>query len=782
MDYGPFLSYSVLPPAKSAKRTETKESDAKKEDGKKADPISDGKDTGTKPAAKTEEKYVDGFIAIKGISVHVGNNSTVCFDTDTLNLAAGWTGGFLDIRKTNLDNARGDTAASVPVPLQFGAGTGPGWAQGDSFADTRPRDGGPLPPEWAHYRGLYRNGQKVVFSYTVGKAEVLESDGTVATGGHVAFARTIRLGASAQPQRVNICELKGATGGVIPLATLAAAGATATGPANTSAAGLSLNGNDTLAAVVGAPAGAVLAVSEGSRVQLNLPALAAPAIFKIVIATVPGAHRAEFSDLLKSAATVEDPEPLCHGGPALWEKPVVTEGKLSSDTKSGYVVDTAKLPDDNPWKSWIRLSGVDFFPDGRAAVCTWNGDVWIVSGLDDTLGHVTWKRFAAGMYEPLGLKIYDNQIYVIGRDQITRLLDLNNDGEADFYENFCNAWPASPIYHAFNFDLQADSKGNFYFTTTGNQAFPWMRMKGDVIKVPKYGGTCEVLATGLRAPNGMGVGPNDEITTSDNQGNWTPVDRINIVKPGGFYGFVVDPRREVKGHPVPVPDHYDPPLCWIRYPKPDNSAGGQVWASKNWGPLSDHMLCTSYGQSDLMAVLQETVDGVAQGGVVKLPLKFDAGIMRGRVNPKDGQLWVCGLKGWQTNSAMESCLQRVRYTGKPANVPTALHILPAAISITFSDPLDQQLAADEQSYGIEEWNYHWTSTYGSPEFKLSDPKAKGHDEVPVKSVKVSPDRKTVTLETGPLKPVMQMAIEMHLKSGDGKDMEWEIDNTINKVP
>ena len=30
--------------------------------------------------------------------------------------------------------------------------------------------------------------------------------------------------------------------------------------------------------------------------------------------------------------------------------------------------------------------------------------------------------------------------------------------------------------------------------------------------------------------------------------------------------------------------------------------------------------------------------------------------------------------------------------------------------------------------------------------------------------------------------LMQGAIEMHLRTADGTDIEWEIDNTINKVP
>ncbi len=712
----------------------------------------------------------------------MGNDSAVCFDTDTLSLAGGWIGGFLDLRRCNLDNAKGELPAIVPSPLQFSTNTDPGWAKGGTFVDPRPSDGGPLPVDWAHYRGLYRHGDQVVFSYTVGQTDVLELDGSIADAGHVAFTRTLRMNTAADAtQAMNVCELRGATAGIVPLTDLSRAGGAGSGGAESSAAVLSRAGNDTIVAVLHPPKGAILDVSDSFRVQLKFPlGKTGPVTFKVLIATLPKASRTHFANLLKMAATVEDPEKLCHGGPSRWPRPIITQGTRAAD-KAAYVVDTVAMPDDNPWQAWMRASGFDFFSDGRAAVCTWNGDVWIASGLGDTLSHVTWRRFAAGLYEALGLKIVNDEIYVLGRDQITRLHDLDGDGEADYYENFCNAWPASPVYHAFNLDLQADSKGNFYFTTCGNAAALNMRMKGVILKVPKEGGRAEIVCHGLRAANGLGMGPGDELVCSDNQGHWTPVDRINWIAPGGFYGYVCDPRRLAKGQVVPVPDHFEPPLCWIRYPNPDNSAGALAWAGKSWGPLSGQLLCTSYGKSTLLAVLQEEVDGVHQGGVVKLPLKFDAGIMRARVNPRDGQVWVSGLKGWQTNASRDGCLQRVRYTGKAANMPIGLHVLPTGLSITFSDALDPELAVDEGSYSVSQWTYHWTSAYGSPEFKASLPNIKGRDEVPIKSVKLSADHKTVTLETSPLKPVMQMAIEMHLKAADGTDIAWEIDNTINRV-
>ena len=134
-----------------------------------------------------------------------------------------------------------------------------------------------------------------------------------------------------------------------------------------------------------------------------------------------------------------------------------------------YVVDTLTAPDDNPWKSYLRFSGHDFFKNGNAAICSISGDVWIVSGIDAKLEHLRWKRFATGLFQPLGLRIVDDVVYVLGRDQITRLRDLNGDGEADFYENFNNDCKVTPGGHEFATCLETDPKAT---STTPSAATP----------------------------------------------------------------------------------------------------------------------------------------------------------------------------------------------------------------------------------------------------------------------------------------------------------------------
>ena len=124
----------------------------------------------------------------------------------------------------------------------------------------------------------------------------------------------------------------------------------------------------------------------------------------------------------------------------------------------------------------------------------------------------------------------------------------------------------------------------------------------------------------------------------------------------------------------------------------------------------------------------------------------------------------------------------MRYTGKPADAPLELHVKKNGIAISFTDPLDRASATDEQNYTIEQWNYRWTSDYGSKDYSVAAPNQIGHDPLAIKSITLSSDAKTVFLQIPDLKPVMQMKIKFSLQAADGSPIKQEIHNTINRLP
>jgi hypothetical protein len=610
---------------------------------------------------------------------------------------------------------------------------------------------------------------EVVLSYTVHGTKIFEHPSSVATNGQVAFVRTFKIEKTKSDLALLVLDVESSSARQEHGNWILQTG----------------NGHTTAIAAIDLPRGGRLELVDQTRLVLRLPKKTPATTFKIVLWSGGEKEIGSFSALTRLAIGKPFLADFKKGGPPRWPQQVVTRGVLeTSRTPDGaYVTDSLTPPMDNPWKRRVRFGGLDFFSDGKsAALCTWDGDIWIVSGIDDRLEQLRWRRFASGMYETLGLKIVKDIIYTSGRDQITRYHDLNKDGEADFYENFNNHVTSTEGFHEFLFDLQTDAQGNFYFAKAGpvrpgGSGFEKISAHaGTLCKVSKDGRKLEVVATGFRAPNGIGVGPKGELTCGDNEGTWMPTCPVNWIKPGGFYGV------EQLAHKHPVPP-FNPPMLWLSRHGWDNSGGGQVWVtSSKWGPFEGELLHCSYGECALYLIMKQSVGDLMQGAAVRFPLKFTSSAMRPKFNPKDGQLYVAGLQGWQTKAVKASGLDRIRYTGKPVYSVAEMKVDQPGVHLTFTQPLDLKEASDVQNYSVRCWNYDRSEKYGSPELSVANPAKRSRDSWELKGAHVSADGKTITLELPELKPVMQMEINYEIKARDGTAIKQAIQNTIHVVP
>ncbi len=438
------------------------------------------------------------------------------------------------------------------------------------------------------------------------------------------------------------------------------------------------------------------------------------------------------------------------GGKPQWPRAIPTGGTVNSTSNNAYVVDTIRVPFQNPWKAPMFIGDHDFLPDGSALLCTMQGDVWHVTGLDDTLKNVTWRRFASGLHQPLGLMVVDGLAYVLGRDQITRLKDVDGDGEADAYECFSNAYETSPAGHDFICGLQRDANGRFY-TASGKQG---------ILRISEDGKTVDVIATGFRNPDGLGLSPEGLVTVPSSEGDWVSASMVSEIKEGSHYGY-------------PGPKNgKTPELPMIYMPRGlDNSSGGQVWVtSDRFGPLKGQLLHLSFGAGTAYVLLRDRVDGQAQAAAVPLPVEFLSGAHRGRFSPKDGQLYVSGMAGWGSYTPDDGSFQRVRYTGKPATLPVSWHATENGMLITFSGPIDAAVVRRTGSLFAQCWNYRYGPQYGSPEFAPSHPGTPGHDPVPIRSAHVLADGRTLFVEMPDIQPVNQLHMRLKVDSGPAAEL------------
>jgi hypothetical protein len=724
------------------------------------------------PAKKFSVQVSKDNIAYKGLAVRLdpglggvaSGSEFMMFDTDTLRWAGGWTGpGFVDWKGIAL-NGQHEIHPSRIGDLMFHNPVAPGWGHPDDgrFDDERVvgRDGlryGPLATDWGKWNGHYIHGNRVILSYRIGDTEILEMPGMIGPDGARVMTRTLNIGARKTALVIRVAASRNET--IIVSDSPGVPGHVGFNEAET---------NDKRYFAVASEKPGFGFAMVGGFIVLQIPAGETP----INLTALVGPKHESFFETVNSVKDIPDLSQYTNGGPAHWPEILETNG-VSGSNDGPYAVDAITHPADNPYRAWLRFSGFDFFEDdSKAAISTWNGDIWLVSGIGESLENIKWQRIASGMFQPLGIKIVDGDIYAVCRDQITILRDLNGDGETDFYENFNSDHQVTEHFHEFALDLKQGIDGDFYYTKGGRHGADSITPNhGTLIRVSRDGTKSEFVANGFRAPNGLGLSPAGDMLVADNQGHWIPANRINWIKPGGFYGYMWG------YHEGQTINGFDEPLAWI-HPSVDRSPGTFAWVPDyRWGPLKDKIISASYGMGQIFHVFHEEIDGIRQGGVVKFPLEFNTGVTRAAFRPRDGQLYLAGLFGWAGNKTTPGGFFRVRYTGKPIHMPEDVNVASDGVVIKFTDPLNADSATDPGNYTIKHWNYKWTQNYGSDDFKMNG--SKGRDSLEADQILLSADKRTVYLRIPGIRPVMQMDIRTNIQAADGTSLRHQIHHTIH---
>lgn len=702
------------------------------------------------------------------LSIQLGDSTYLGFDMDLLRWSVAWSGEFLpmvtmaQVSYSDFFNKE-DKIPTILGDPKIATGEYPGWSlRAPSFVDPRnppdqsgPHRYGPIPSELGRWNGVYLQGDAVGLSYAIGETNILEMPGSVRFGEETAFLRTLEFdGLAGDALFLNVAEARDITG----IETAGSVLYVYHGANRDSVTAVSVATGDWDGLVPSVQDSAHVTVSfppsKGRRPQATVAMWHGPATQRDAFTAMAGQISVRMPDFRK-------------GGPAYWNEPVYTQGALSPDT-AAYVTDYLTLPIPNPWNRNVRVADIAFFDGKRAAVVTFDGDVWILEGISKGLKKLKWTRYASGLYEPMSIEIVDKDIYVFGKEGIVVLHDLNGDGVADYYENFSNVMEQSLHSREWPGDMVRAPDGSFYLAKGG---IGGSSQRGTIMKVSADGRRVETFARGLRGSY-LGIHPEKGIlSASDQQGNYVPSTPILLVNQGDYFGFPTSPadhERAIKG-----------PMAWIPH-HVDRSAVSQTWVTGGkMGPLEGDMLHFSFARPGVFRVLVDSTANQVQGGVSFLPAHYPAPVHKGTINPRDGQLYLTGFNLWGSSSEGVAALQRLRYTGLPLYLPEQFKAGRQGITLRFGVELDAETASNPLNFQIKRWNYKRTQQYGSGHYKLDG--TPGEELLPVFSSHLSEDRKAVFLVVPDMVEVMQMEVLYQLKSQDGVAMDDGFWFTVNEA-
>ncbi len=436
----------------------------------------------------------------------------------------------------------------------------------------------------------------------------------------------------------------------------------------------------------------------------------------------------------------------------------------------------------SPEGTLLEVGGMDLMPNGNLGVATRRGEIYIIE--NPTSPRPYFRKFASGLHEILGLVYKDGSWYCAQRGELTKLTDTNQDGVADTYETIY-AWPISGHYHEYSFGPKIDKDGNFF--VSGNVAFgneEWWRgesrvpYRGWVMKISPDG-EMEPWATGMRSPAGLGILYGDLFYT-ENQGDYMGSGGLWHLEKGDFTGHpaglawthlpdsplkltsaefdaVVDPRkvkdengRYIKPENVieeefitvyeakeKIPE-LKLPAVWLPHGIHGISNAEPLEIPKgHLGPFEGQVLIGDQGQSKIMRVFLEKINGEYQGVSIDFRSGFQSGVLR-MAWAQDKSLFVGETnRGWGSAGEANEGLQRLVWNNELPFEMRTVKAKPDGFEIEFTKPIDVKSAEDLASYAVQSFIYKYHPVYGSPPVNIVDNVVSG--------VKVSEDGKTVRI-------------------------------------
>ena len=406
----------------------------------------------------------------------------------------------------------------------------------------------------------------------------------------------------------------------------------------------------------------------------------------------------------------------------------------------------------------LEVGGMTTIPDGRLAVSTRRGEIWMVENPYSATPF--YKLFASGMHEVLGLTYHKGSLYAVQRGELTKLSDQNGDGSADYYQNIAN-WELAGNYHEYSYGPVFDKEDNMYLTFNvawvGFGEAKLSKWRGWMVKVSPDG-TLSPVASGLRSPAGVMMNSSGDIFYTENQGDWVGSGRITHLEKGDFAGHASsliwsnEPGSPMTTQISDIPDNGEPmykaaekvknlklPAVWYPHTLMGISTADMIEDKNGFmGPFfKGQYFVSDQGHSKVMRMMLEKINGQYQGICFPFREGWQSGLLRLSWGNDGSMFGGMTSRGWGSTGTDLFGLQRMLWSGETPFEMAEVHAMSDGFEITFTKPVDVATATQAANYDINSFNYQYHHFYGSPVIEN-----KAHT---IKAILISDDAKKVRL-------------------------------------
>ena len=464
---------------------------------------------------------------------------------------------------------------------------------------------------------------------------------------------------------------------------------------------------------------------------------------------------------------------------------------VAQEESDYYTLENIAIPEEIK----LEVGGMDFLPNGDLAVCTRRGEVFVVS---EPGGAAEYSLFARGLHEPLGLTVHDGAIYIAQRGEITRLEDRDGDGTADVYATV-NELPLTGNYHEYHYGPLFRPDGSMM--TTRNVGWEGRGVSKSDFRgwMMQYDPASDELipyAAGLRSPAGFGTNLDGDIFVAENQGDWIGSGRITHLEKGDFAGHPASLRwSDRDGSSVELREEELNDEFRTMYTAREELGGVKlpaVWFPHGilgistaailadrtegaFGPFAGQLFVSDQGQSKIMRVALEKVDGEYQGAVFPFREGFGSGMLRMNFAADNSLYAGQTARGWAATGGEPYALERLTWTGKTPFEMYAIRATADGFDIEFTKPI---AAANVRpsAFALQNFTYLYHHNYGSPVVDIEDNA--------ITSAELLDDGKTVRLKVDGLRPgyIYEMKVS-GLRSEENDNLLHDFGYyTLNAIP